>query len=180
MTSLEERYKKLCTQPSDIVLHLPRFVQLCLNVTAQHVIELGSRSGVSTVAWLYGLEQTGGRLTSIDLAAAPEIGTWPHWTHIQGNDLDEAIIGKLDPADIVFIDTSHAYEQTCTELATYRHLVNPGGVIACHDTMLRFPEDAPPSDPDFPVRRAIERFVKEHDLQWVNIPECYGLGLIKV
>ncbi len=131
---LEAEFERLCATPSDIHEHLPTLAELVIETGAQHVVELGSRSGVSTVAWLYALAQTGGRLTSVDLDPPPDIGEHEHWTHIQGNDLDPLVIDQLEPADIVFIDTSHEYRQTIRELHTYRWLVKPEGLIVCHDT----------------------------------------------
>ena len=177
--SLKAEYDRLCSTPSDIFMHLPRFVELVLQTNAQHVIELGTRTGVSTVAWLYGLERTGGRLTSIDIDAKPAIGDHPAWTFIQGDDLDPAITSTLEPADIVFIDTSHLYDQTVKELNVYRWLVKPGGLIVLHDTMLERPEGAPVR-PAFPVRVAVEEFVAAEGYEWQNIPECWGLGIIQL
>jgi cephalosporin hydroxylase len=178
--SLADKYAELCATPSDIYLHLPRFVDMVKASNAQHVIELGTRTGVSTVAWLYALEQTGGHLTSVDLDGKPPIGDYPHWTFIQGDDMDPAISAGLEPADILFLDTSHHYEHTLRELHTYRWLVKPGGLLVCHDTELPVPEGAPRTDPLFPVKRAIEQFIRETGFDWFNIPECWGLGIIEV
>ena len=178
--SLADEYARLCATPSDIYLHLPRFVEMVKNTNAQHVIELGSRSGVSTVAWLYALEQTGGRLTSVDLDQAPSIGDHPHWTHIQGDDEDPQVYGLLEPADIVFLDTSHHYAHTLRELHLYRRFVKPGGLIVCHDTELPIPEGAPPQDAPYPVKRAISEFVAVTGDEWHNFPDCWGLGVIEV
>lgn len=178
-TALADRYQQLCGEPSDIYLHLPRFVDLVLETNAQHVIELGSRTGVSTVAWLYALEQTGGRLTTVDLDPAPPIGTWPHWTHIQGDDMSPGIVETLPDADIVFIDTSHHYAHTLRELHTYRWLLKPGGLIVCHDTELPIPEGQPVGDPQYPVKTAITEFVAECGIEWFNFPDCWGLGVLK-
>jgi cephalosporin hydroxylase len=178
--NLADEYERLCETPSDIYLHLPRFVAMVEALDAQHVIELGTRTGVSTLAWLHALQRTGGRLTSVDIDARPPIGEHAHWTFIQGDDMDPAISGSLDVADIVFIDTSHHYTHTLRELHTYRWLVKPGGLIVCHDTELPRPEGMPPSDPVFPVKKAIERFVAEAGLVWSNVSECWGLGIIEV
>lgn len=177
---MKERYERLCVTPSDIYLHLPRFVDLVVETNAQHVIELGTRTGVSTIAWLYGLEQTGGVLTSIDIDAKPDIDDHPSWTFIQGDDLDPAIVSTLKPADIVFIDTSHAKDHTTAELNIYRWLVKPGGLMVLHDTELRHPEASPRTDPPFPVKKAIEEFCDAEGYEWLNIPECWGLGIIKL
>jgi predicted O-methyltransferase YrrM len=180
MNELFIKYGRLCATPSDIYLHLPRLVQLVTETKARHVIELGSRTGVSTIAWLYGLSRTGGHLTTVDLDEAPDIGVWPEWCHIQGDDLDPDIVSALDPADIVFIDTSHAYRQTVAELNTYRWLVKPGGMIVCHDTELAYPEDRAADDPPYPVKAAVDEFCEANGYEWVNYPECFGLGVLKV
>ncbi len=177
--TLGETYERLCETPSDIVGHLPRFYEMVTSRDAKHVIELGTRTGVSTIAWLYALEQTGGRLTSVDIDSMPEIGTFNHWTFIQGDDLDRHIFGALDPADIVFIDTSHLYEQTLRELYLYRHLVNPGGLLVCHDTQLARPEGAPVR-PAFPVRTAIEEFCEAEGLRWFEYTDSWGVGVIQL
>ena len=176
--SLAEDYERLCRTPSDIVNHLPRFVDLVQDLDATSVIELGTRTGVSTIAWLYALEGRG-HLTSIDIDEKPQIGDHDHWTFIQGDDLDPKVIERLAPADIVFIDTSHHYLHTLSELAAYLPLVRPGGRIVLHDTQLRRPEGSPPR-PLFPVRTAIKEFVAEHGFDWLEYPDCWGLGVISL
>jgi cephalosporin hydroxylase len=178
--NLAEEYDRLSKTPSDIVGHLPRFVDMVHHHNATHVIELGTRSGVSTIAWLYGLVATGGHLWSVDIDPAPSIGEHCNWTFIQGDDLDPATIAQLPAvADIVFIDTSHFYEQTAAELAAYAPLVRSGGLIVCHDTRLAVPDGAPPR-PLFPVRKAIGEFVKERDLTWTEYRDSFGLGVIEM
>lgn len=177
--NLEAEYERLCATPSDIHEHLPTFVSLVDELNAQHVIELGTRTGVSTVAFLHALTGTGGHLTSIDIDERPVIGDHDHWTFIQGDDLDPAITAKLDPAEIVFIDTSHLYDQTLHELNVYRWLVKPGGLILLHDTELSRPEGAP-SRPLFPVKTAINEFCETNGFEWLNDPRCWGLGAIRM
>lgn len=178
VTPYAAEYERLCKTPSDIHVHLPRFVGLVTQMNAQHVIELGTRSGVSTVAWLHGLHLTGGRLTSIDLDPGPDI-TSDRWTFIQGDDLDPAIVSELDPADIVFVDTSHLYEHTLRELNVYRWLVKPGGVMVLHDTELPQPIGAPPV-PRYPVMTAVREFCEANGFQWTNDPACYGRAEIRI
>jgi predicted O-methyltransferase YrrM len=177
--NLREEYERLCITPSDIFEHLPTFVAMVDELDAKQVIELGTRTGVSTVAFLHALDGRG-HLISVDIDERPDIGDHDHWTFIQGNDLDSEIVTQLPQADIVFIDTSHAYDQTYNELNLYRWFVRPGGVILCHDTMLQRPADAPSTDPAFPVRKAIERFCREQHYQWFNYPNCFGLGVIQL
>ena len=177
--SLESEYLKASTTPSDIYEHLPTFVDLVERLQARHVIELGTRTGISTIAWLYALQHTNGTLTSIDIDERPDIGEHDHWTFIQGNDLDPTIVSTLEPADIVFIDTSHLYDQTVKELNVYRWLVKPGGVIVLHDTELPQPEDAPPR-PLYPVKTAVTEFCEANGFDWLNHPNCWGLGIVRL
>lgn len=179
MAGLAEAYRELCSTPSDIYQHLPRFVDMVVERNAQHVIELGTRSGVSTIAWLYGLERSGGQLTSVDIDEQPDIGVWPHWTFHQADDLDPDLVASLAPADVVFIDTSHHYEHTLAELNVYRWLVKPGGIIVLHDTELERPDGAP-ATPRFPVRTAVDEFCAAEGYEWTNDPRCWGRAEIKV
>lgn len=180
MSTLEMKYQELCAAPSDIFEHLPTFVDLVKQLDAKTVVELGTRSGVSTIAWLYGLEQTGGHLYSVDLDGRPDIGDFDHWTFVQGDDCSPDVFGQMpDQADIVFIDSSHAYKHTAAELALYRWLVRPGGVIVLHDTENEQPFEVRPQ-PSFPVKRAIVEFCQTEGLEWDNDPRCWGLGIIHI
>lgn len=177
---LAERHAVNCSTPSDINEHLPTLAKIATK--AHHVVELGARSGLSTTAWLVGLERSGGRLTSVDISPAPDIGEHANWTHIQGDDTDPAVMAQVDECDVLFIDTSHAYEHTLWELRNWSAKVRAGGIIVCHDTELQRPWDppCPESDPDFPVASAIEEFCTERGFRWLNMPGCWGLGIIEV
>ncbi len=176
--SLSERYANACATPSDINEHLPVFVDLCHHLNATTIIELGTRGGVSTIAWLYGLEHQG-QLWSVDIDPAPEL-PYDHWTFIQGDDLDPKIVASLpDKADIVFIDTSHAYLQTWKELNIYRWRVRPGGKIVLHDTELHKPFGLR-NQPPFPVKTAVAEFCADECLEWTNLPNNNGLGIISI
>lgn len=179
--SLAARYEQACRTPSDIHEHLPMFVELVDQIDARHVLELGTRSGISTIAWLYALDGRG-TLTSVDLSERPDIGDYDHWTFIQGDDEDPAIVRQVSTPtpDIIFLDTSHHWQHTRRELATYRWVVRPGGLIVCHDTEVARPEHAPIGDPAFPVRKAIEEFCEVNGFTWVNVTGCNGLGIVKV
>jgi len=180
--TLTDRHRRHCATPSDIHEHLPRMKKLVEQFNAQHVVELGARSGLSTVAWLTGLETTGGRLTSVDLDDAPDIGTYTNWEHLRGDDTDPDILSQVDDCDILFIDTSHHYEHTLWELHNWGTKVRAGGFIVCHDTELQRPWDppCPETDPDFPVATAINEYCAENGYRWFNVPGCYGLGIIEV
>lgn len=181
-TPLEFQYREACNTPSDINEHLPMMVDLCKELGALKVVELGTRGGTSTIAWLYGLKWTGGRCWSVDIAEAPKF-QFHHWSFVQGDDLDPEVVKQLpSDADIVFIDTTHAFEDTLAELNVYRHKVRSGGRIVLHDTELRRPYEfvSRLPQPLYPVRVAVEQFCEEEDLKWTNHTNNNGLGVIEI
>jgi predicted O-methyltransferase YrrM len=177
--SLRREFERLCVTPSDIYEHLSTFVDLVVARNAQHVIELGTRTGVSTIAWLEGLRQTGGRLTSVDIDERPDIGDYDHWTFVRGSDLDPSVLARLDDADLIFVDTSHAYDQTVRELNVYVHLVRRPGLIVLHDTELKHPFGVP-WFPAYPVKTAVDEFCQENGYRWTNHTNCFGLGIVEI
>ncbi len=172
-------YDRSCAEASDINEHLTTFVQLCLDLDAKVVIELGVRTGVSTAAWLHAMSITNGHVWSVDTAAAPPMPTTERWTFVRGHDLDEGVLRQLpDAADIIFIDTSHTYQHTLDELATYASRVRAGGRIACHDTEVELPDGT--REEPFPVKRAIELFCAANNYVWTNSTNNNGLGIIEI
>ncbi len=161
----EERFNNFASMHSDIQGHLGFFVDLIVQNDCKTVIECGVRTGVSTAAWLRGLELTGGHLWSVDVDPAPFEAD--DWTFIQGDDISPEVVAQLPTEpDIVFIDTSHTFEQTCAEIDLFRDRVRPGGWMVFHDT------DA---GPDYGVRPALDdRFGPDG---WVNHPGSSGLGV---
>lgn len=165
--------------PSDIVAHLQQLHDEVAAIPEAVVVELGVRSGNSTAAFLAAAEHNGGHVWSVDVNR-PRV-PWhdhPHWTFIQGDDLDVA--DRLPDCDVLFIDTSHHYRHTLAELALYMPKVKAGGVALFHDTELERPEGALIMDPPFPVRTALDEYCAGHGLTVDYVPGCYGLGVIRL
>ena len=164
---------------SDIQDHLPRLHAEAATGECV-VIELGVRAGNSTAAFLAAVDEFGGHVHSCDIHR-PRV-PWenhPQWTFYEGDDL--ALVDELpDGVDVLFIDTSHFYDQTCAELELYVPKVKPGGVVLLHDTELKHPEGRPWDDPDFPVRKAVDLYCFEHQLTAEFVEGCNGLGVIRI
>ncbi len=176
--NLAAAYEEAVATPSDINEHLHTFRDICIELDAKRVVELGvGITAPSTIAWLYGLSETGGHLWSVDVLEQP-FADQSGWTFLQGDDLNPDIFMRL-PAevDIVFIDTLHTFIQTTTELALYGPRVRSGGKILCHDTMLtgRWEETG-----KFPVQRAVVNFCDQHDYRWTHHEYNYGLAVIDI
>jgi predicted O-methyltransferase YrrM len=184
VTALDRLYIHHLKKPSDVREHLPVFVNMVKRLPATRVIELGVRSGVSTVAWLYALRGCG-QLWSVDVNRPPTMGRLCAvaecpWTFVRGRDDEQAVLDALpQEVDIVFIDTSHTYWQTHIELVLYSARVRKGGRILLHDTELRRPAMSH-ENIDFPVRKAMIEFAERQRLKWVNKTNCNGLGIIEI
>lgn len=168
---------------SDISYHFPTFNRLIDEHDVRWIIELGVRDGHSTSCFVLRAMQRAGHVWSVDIdptQLVPRRG----WTFIWGDDLDPAITAIVPPAcDLLFIDTSHGYEQTVAELAEYGPRVRPGGIIVLHDTQNEHPElrgePIGPQEP-FPVRRAMIEYADAHGYSWSEDPESWGLGVVYV
>ena len=170
---------------SDIAAHMD---YLCEAARGKVVIELGVRTGVSTAVFL----SSAVMVHSCDIAT-PVLP--PHWTALDnwnftlGNSTDPRTLERMPhTCDVLFIDTSHEYEQTLAELAAYWPRVKPGGVALLHDTCWETIADPDAHGgrwcreldyPDGPVTSAINAFCAAHQLQWSNRPGSYGLGVIR-
>lgn len=178
--SLTDEYNRRCREWSDIHEHLPTLLEHVLAAGKDaRILELGTRTGNSTAAFLHGLQVKGsGLLMSVDLDVAQVPDDWwdiDRWTFLRGSDQDPLIISAIQseaPYDILFIDTSHTYEHTLFELECYAPLVRPGGVVLLHDTEVM--NDA------CDVKRALDEYTTERGLTWTNDPRCFGLGTLRI
>jgi len=153
------------------------------------VLELGTRWGNSTLAFLAAAMERGGHVWSGDVSPVllvdrKGMGPWKDvtgWTFIEGNDMDPAVQEQF-PAevDVLFVDTSHKYEHTLAELRAYMPRVVPGGTAFFHDTKFAGWGGSSP-DPGRPeVAQALDAYCAETGLSWQEIPGKYGLGVIRV
>lgn len=144
------------------------------------IIELGVRTGVSSAIWLAGIEKAGsGRLWSIDVERphgpyVDRIVEHPSWSFHCGDDTDLFSLAPED-ADILFIDTSHAYEHTLFELQVYAPKLQSEGIIFLHDSNV----EVTTVGEVWSVRRAIDDYIREHP-EWTveHSVDRFGLALM--
>lgn len=133
-------------------------------------MELGVREGVSTSAFVYGVEQNGGHVWSVDLNPLCKEVFWnhPNWTFIHGNSLDVARLeesGVPASLDLLFCDTVHTYEQVNLELKTWGPRVK--GLILVHN-INKYPQ----------TKEACEDFAKSTGRMFHARPGNGGLAII--
>ena len=187
ITTLHDGFLDRLSKWSDIQEYMPLLHKVASSYPNVRVLELGARRGNSTVAFLAAAEAVNGNVTSVDIdrvtdypEMAPLVGC-PAWTFIPGSDIEEAVQARLPlEVDVLFIDTSHEYEHTLTELRMYIPRVVKGGVALFHDTNLQGWGGNPPRK-DYPeVRQALDAYCTETGLSWENLPGKYGLGVIEL
>jgi predicted O-methyltransferase YrrM len=177
-----EYRRRLLGPWTDIKFHLPRLYRTAAAYPRVRVLELGTRRGESTRAFLAAAELTGGHVWSVDIDQ-PQVPVeeWEAsglWTLTVDDDLTVVFPIGTD-FDVLFIDTSHEYEHTLQELERWSHLVQPGGVILMHDTEWEPPAVQLPG-PTGPVAVALDDWCHETGRSWRNWPGSYGLGQVDI
>lgn len=131
------------------------------------VVEFGVRGGVSTWALLDGLPADGSlwSVDIIDCIVPLRVSEDHRWTFLVGDDLDPVIQRQLPKlADLVFIDTSHEYEQTVGELA-YAATMKPARIVM-HDYVME------------PVARAASEFCASESWAVIDNELPFGLATL--
>lgn len=170
MTETWQRYMQAYYTQSDIQHH----IGLLYSLAKGNVLELGTRTGVSTAALLAGVEAHGGRVVSVDIdPACAGLFDHPLWAFWEGSstdaDMAQDIATYSGPFSLLLVDSEHTVEQVTTELAVWAPYMAPGGTICIHD-----PETFPG------VRRAVRDFcaMLGWNVTWV-LP-CNGMAVVEV
>ena len=160
------RYQQHLATPSDIQHHLP----LLFSLARGNVLELGTRSGVSTAALLAGVERHGGFVWSVDIdwQCAQVAKGHDQWKFLYADSRSAELVPQVGtPIDLLLIDTEHQYEVAQSELALWGDYISPGGTILMHDTET-FPG----------VRRAAQEFADAHGWPITFVLPCHGMAVI--
>ncbi len=136
------------------------------------MLELGTRTGVSTVALLAGVEKRGGLVISVDIEDCSSVAQGhAQWAFWRGSSTDanmaQDIATYAGPFSLVLIDTEHNWEQSTAELSLWGPHVAPGGTICMHDTET-FPG----------VRRAAQEFADSKGWPITFVLPCHGMAVI--
>jgi hypothetical protein len=118
---------------TDINEHLPMLYFLAQQ--CDHVTEFGVRTGASTLAFLHGLQGRPATLRSYDINdqfGVQELLT--RWTRVEWtfSICSTLSISRIEPTDLLFVDTLHNYDQVRQELALHGEAARRW--IVFHDT----------------------------------------------
>jgi predicted O-methyltransferase YrrM len=164
---IQKRYEKGCRE-GDMKDFLPWIRRHAKGA----ILEIGTRDGASTSAFLLGLEANGGHLTSLDISDCSKLWTHPQWTFTQINSLSAQFPDAT--FDMVLVDGDHVEFAFIGDLHNAYHWTKPGGLILVHDCV-------PERGHEFyaiPIRERLEQFVKEKQLKWELLPGKYGMAVV--
>lgn len=179
---INSKLVELCSDEHDINYFMLLLYQMAFErsgkTTNLKVVELGVRTGNSTLSFLAGLAraENGGMLYSCDIqksdcaeAAVSEAALSDFWKFYPETDSVE-FAGNVDfEPGIVFIDTSHEFGHTTKELDVWSRKLSKGGRIILHDTLSR------PEGVGVPVKN----FLKSNpNWKYYNIDVGCGLGIL--
>lgn len=172
-------YERRLAEWSDMQAYMPLLRERASGYERVRVLELGTRTGYSTSAFLAAAEATGGHVWSVDIAqplVPPEWAVSGLWTLTVRDDTEP--LPELDGLtfDVLFIDTSHFYDHTLTELRTFAPRVVPGGVVLLHDTAFK-PD---PVQGGWDVGGAVDAWCREAGRSWKEHGGPYGMAEIRV
>lgn len=129
--NIQEYYKTCLDKPSDIVEHLPTLFEVAKLPEIQKITEFGTRDGESTAAFLAAIDGTDKTIVSYDLYRSDinnEYETIKNYKYFQSDTLQI----KIEPTDLLFVDTLHTYFQLYNELGLHSKQVSK--CIILHDT----------------------------------------------
>lgn len=171
MNEIEAYLLKVQAEESPIQEHLETLRRLAHE--CERVTEFGA--GLSTVALLAGQPE---RLDSYDLVPyeviriiSPMAGRTRFTFHEENT-----LTARIDPTDMLFIDTKHTAEQVYTELKNNAHRVRKWLVF--HDTVTCGECDPLWPGPPAGLLYGIGRFMHEQDGKWrlwAHFENCNGL-----
>jgi hypothetical protein len=130
---MSEALDILTRTATDINEHLPMLYFLAQQ--CDHVTEFGVRTGASTLAFLHGLQGRPATLRSYDINDQYGVqDSLTRWTRVEWtfSICSTLSITRIEPTDLLFVDTLHNYDQVRQELALHGDAARRW--IVFHDT----------------------------------------------
>lgn len=174
----------------DIHRHLITLFAFIVSMNAKNVLELGVRTGCTTLPMLLGVEATDGVLTSVDIEnhtfKCPEELS-KYWKFIKSDSLKYlSSLSKNIVFDVVLIDDWHACTHVKRELELLEEHVLKSSIVLLHDLMAE-------TNPDYSVNHLYKnqeqwadggpyRAVTELDSkkwEFATIPVSNGLTILR-
>ena len=180
---------KYGTQDSD--RHVLTCFSMAMQIHAKKILELGVRTGNTTLPFLCAAKELGGMVHSVDLD--PTTFRCPddlrvYWKFFQSDAIAwlEQQRDQSAQYDLVYIDDWHAYDHVRRELQIIDSMVTPSSIILLHDLMYSnaqpdYRSDHSTADAQW-AGGGPYRAVSELDpdiWEWATVPINHGLTVLR-
>jgi predicted O-methyltransferase YrrM len=171
--------------------HVMTCFSIALQIHARRILELGVRTGNTTLPFLCAARELGGMVHSVDLDATtfqcPD-DLRVYWQFFQSDAIAWLDQRSREAAqyDLIYIDDWHSYPHVRRELELIEPMVTPNTVILLHDLMYSgahpdYRSDPGCQDPQWeaggPYRAVAEL---DSDIwEWSTIPVNHGLTILR-
>jgi predicted O-methyltransferase YrrM len=119
--------------------HILTLFSIAVACKGKTFIELGVRSGTTTIPLLEAATLNSGKLYSVDISpnpfSTPNINNWEFIQSDAIEFLEKWETDNMPTPDFVYIDDWHSYEHVKKELDILDRVVSPSTVILLHDLM---------------------------------------------
>lgn len=171
--------------------HLLTLFSLVVGTGAKRIMELGVRTGNTTLPFICAAMQTGGMVESIDCDPTDFVcpnDAKMYWKFYQRDALEwlESKVQEKQRYDIIYVDDWHAYDHVKKELELIDKLVDSNSIVLLHDLMYSNaqPDYRSVMDPadDQWAKGGPYRAVSELDTdiwEWATIPANHGLTILR-
>lgn len=130
---------------TDIDEHLELMFLEALLARPRLIVELGVRGGISTFVFEKVSDLCQASLISADIEDCSEASSYSRWHFFRGDDVYFASLfpefchqrGIVPLIDLLFIDTSHYYDHTVQEIASWFPLLSSRAKVMFHDTNMK-------------------------------------------
>lgn len=149
MNNLELLLTQTKSWDGDSDKHSLTLFSLVVSLNAKNVLELGARNGNTTIPLLTAINETGGKLTSVDIdvnsknkceeqvsryISNKDLKNWSFFTMDAIEFLEFSVIGD-NCYDIIYVDDWHSYDHVKKEFELIDKLITPKSLVLVHDTM---------------------------------------------
>ena len=190
-----EYYQHLLNQvkygPQDSDRHVLTCFSMAMQIHAKKILELGVRTGNTTLPFLCAAKELGGMVHSVDLDATtfqcPD-DLRVYWKFFQSDAISWLEQQRSQGAqyDLIYIDDWHAYDHVRHELEIIASMVTPSSIILLHDLMYSNAQPDYRSDPNTadaqwagggPYRAVAE--LDPEIWEWATVPINHGLTILR-
>ena len=183
--------QKVKSGPQDSDQHVLSVFALAVSIGAKNILELGVRTGNTTLPFLLATKETGGMVHSVDL----DMTTFQcpdelkiYWKFMQSDAIAwlENRVAEGGQYDIIYIDDWHSYPHVKRELELIEPMIGPSGLVLLHDLMYSNAQPHYRSNPNTtdaqwegggPYRAVAE--LDPTKWEYVTIPINHGLTILR-